>query len=74
MSNPLVSKPNFQNGNQINLEELFRQFKENPTKYLAGLNLPPDVQTPEQAVRYLVANNKIPPLIQQQVYGMLNKK
>lgn len=79
MSNPFVNnqnKSNSQNSNQqpLDFEKLFAQFKENPAKYLANLNLPPSIQTPEQAVRYLASTNQIPPLIQKQVYGMLGKK
>lgn len=63
--NPMGQTPNF--------EQLFEQFKQNPDKYLGNCNFPPDVQTPEQRVRYLAANNRIPPLIQRQVYDMLAK-
>ena len=76
MSNPVFKN---QNGSQnqpqqLDFNALFNQFKQNPAKYLANCNIPPECQTPEQAVRYLASTNQIPPLIQQQVYGMLGKK
>lgn len=78
MSNPFVNKnqneSNFQQPQQLNLQELFTKFKQNPIKYLTGLNLPPEIQTPEQAVRYCAQTGQIHPLIQRQVYGMLSKK
>ena len=84
MGNPVFKHQQFpqnnQNGSnnqqlqQLDFNKLFNQFKENPMKYLGNCNLPADCQTPEQAVRYLAATNQIPPLIQQQVYGMLGKK
>lgn len=84
MGNPVFKHQQFpqniQNGSnnqqpqQLDFNKLFNQFKENPMKYLGNCNLPPDIQTPEQAVRYLASTNQIPPLIQQQVYGMLGKK
>ena len=84
MGNPVFKNQQFpqsnQNGSnnqqpqQLDFNKLFNQFKENPMKYLGNLKLPPNIQTPEQAVRYAAATNQIPPLIQQQVYGMLGKK
>ena len=87
MGNPVFdNQKNFQNGmpfqpnpqqqkqSKINFEELFEKFKQNPHKYLGNLNLPPNIQTPEQAVRYAAETNQIPPLIQRQIYAFLNKK
>lgn len=84
MSNPIFKHQQFPQNNQNGMQNLqpqqpdfnslFKEFKQNPMKYLGNLNLPPDIQTPEQAVRYLASTNQIPPLIQQQVYGMLGKK
>lgn len=77
MSNPLnmgmQTQPQTQ-GQMPNFEQLYQQFVQNPMKYLTGLNIPQGVQTPEQAVRYLASNGQIPPLIQRQVYSMLEMK
>ena len=82
MSNPVFKNQQFPQNNQhgsnnqqpLDFNAMFNEFKQNPMKYLGNLKLPPDIQTPEQAVRYAAATNQIPPLIQQQVYGMLGKK
>lgn len=82
MGNPVFKNQQFpqqiQNGSNnqqlLDFNAMFNEFKQNPMKYLGNLNLPPNIQTPEQAVRYAAATNQIPPLIQQQVYGMLGKK
>ena len=82
MGNPVFKNQQFPQSNQngsnnqqpLDFNAMFNEFKQNPMKYLGNLNLPPDIQTPEQAVRYAAATNQIPPLIQQQVYGMLGKK
>lgn len=84
MGNPFFenqNRSNFQNTNptqqqpqQLDLNKLFNEFKQNPFKYLSGLNLPPDIQTPEQAVRYCAQTGQIPPLIQKQVYGLVGKR
>lgn len=82
MGNPFVNNnqngSNFQQTNQqpqqLDLNKLFNEFKQNPSKYLSGLNLPPELQTPEQIVRYLAQAGRIPPLIQRQVYSMVSKR
>lgn len=84
MGNPFFenqNRSNFQNANptqqqpqQLDLNKLFNKFKQNPFKYLSGLNLPPEIQTPEQAVRYCAQTGQIPPLIQKQVYGLVGKR
>lgn len=83
MGNPIFKhqvNPINQNGSQnqqsqqIDFNALYNQFIQDPMKYMGNLKFPPEVQTPEQAVRYLASTNQIPPLIQQQVYGFLNKK
>lgn len=84
MGNPFFenqNRSNFQNPNptqqqpqQLDLNKLFNEFKQNPFKYLSGLNLPPDIQTPEQAVRYCAQTGQVPPLIQKQVYGLVGKR
>lgn len=84
MGNPFFenqNRRNIQNPNptqhppqQLDLNKLFNEFKQNPFKYLSGLNLPPDIQTPEQAVRYCAQTGQVPPLIQKQVYGLVGKR
>ena len=81
MGNPFFENQNgsnFQQTNQqpqqLDLNKLYNEFKQNPSKYLSGLNLPPELQTPEQIVRYLAQNGRIPPLIQRQVYSMVSKR
>ena len=82
MGNPVFKNQQFPQSNQngsnnqqpLDFNAMFNEFKQNPMKYLGNLNLPPNIQTPEEAVRYAAATNQIPPLIQQQVYGMLGKK
>jgi hypothetical protein len=82
MGNPFVNNnqngSNFQQTNQqpqqLDLNKLYNEFKQNPSKYLSGLNLPPELQTPEQIVRYLAQNGRSPPLIQRQVYSMVGKR
>ena len=82
MGNPVFKNQRFpqqiQNGSNnqqpLDFNAMFNEFKQNPMRYLGNLNLPPNIQTPEEAVRYAAATNQIPPLIQQQVYGMLGKK
>lgn len=80
MANPFVS----QNQNQAqlmqgqpqmqqpNFNQAYQQFAPNWRQYFK--NLPEDIQTPEQAVRYFAQNGQIPPLIQRQVYSMLNRR
>ena len=69
MGNPFFenqNRRNIQNPNptqqppqQLDLNKLFNEFKQNPFKYLSGLNLPPDIQTPEQASAYSEAGIRI---------------
>ena len=73
MANPL----NAGNSTQMQMPDfyqLYQQFIQNPMKYLTKLNIPQGIQTPEEAVRFLASNGQIPPLIQRQVYSMLNRK
>lgn len=73
MANPLnAGRP--QQTQMPDFNQLYQQFIQNPMKYLMGLNIPQNIQTPEQAVRFLASNGKIPPLIQNQVYSMLGMK
>lgn len=73
-SNFQQTNPQTQQPQQLDLNKLYNEFKQNPSKYLSGLNLPPELQTPEQIVRYLAQNGRIPPLIQRQVYSMVGKR
>lgn len=73
-SNFQQTNPQTQQPQQLDLNKLYNEFKQNPSKYLSGLNLPPELQTPEQIVRYLAQNSRIPPLIQRQVYSMVGKR
>ncbi len=79
MANPFVSQNQNQNQNQPmqgqtqqpNFNQAYQQFAPNWRQYF---NLPEDIQTPEQAVRYLAQNGQVPSLIQRQVYSMLNRR
>ena len=73
-SNFQQTNPQTQQPQRLDLNKLFNEFKQNPFKYLSGLNLPPDIQTPEQAVRYCAQTGQVPPLIQKQVYGLVGKR
>ena len=73
-SNFQQTNPQTQQPQQLDFNKLYNEFKQNPSKYLSGLNLPPEIQTPEQAVRYLAQTGRIPPLIQRQVYDMVSKR
>ena len=56
------------------MQTLYKQFQQNPMKYLTGMNIPQDVKTPEQIVRYLAQNGKIPPMLQGRVNAMLGRR
>lgn len=73
MANPLNVGQN-QQVQTPDFNKLYQQFIKDPMRYLTGLNIPQNIQTPEQAVRFLASNGKIPPLIQKQVYSMLNMR
>lgn len=53
---------------------LFQQFKQNPMKYLTGLDIPSNLSNAQQIVQYLAANNKIPPQLQGMVNAQLRAK
>lgn len=78
MSNPLIYKmPTQQAGqkqNTTDLNALYKQFSENPVKYLTGLDIPQGMNSPEQIVRFLAQNNKIPPMLQGRVNAMLGRR
>lgn len=56
------------------MNALYKQFQQNPTKYLTNLNLPQGLTDPEQIVRYLAQNGKIPPMLQGRVNAMLLRR
>lgn len=64
MNNPIIPK-------QPDIQQLFQQFKQNPMKYLTGLNVPSGMTSPQQIVQYLAANGKIPAQIQEQVKALM---
>lgn len=66
--NPLIKN------NQPDMNMLFQQFKQNPMKYLTGLNIPQNVTNAQQIVQYLADNNKIPPQLQGMVNAQLGRK
>jgi len=74
MANPFVSQNQPMQGQmqQPDFGQAYQQFAPNWRQYFK--NLPEDIQTPEQAVRYFAQNGQIPPLIQRQVYSMLNRR
>lgn len=66
MANPLVTK-------KPDINQLYQEFIKNPTQFLTGLNIPKELTTPEQMVKYLFDNGKIPPMLQAKVNAMLNR-
>lgn len=68
--NPLTAGQEQQPAPDMNA--LYRQFQQNPTKYLTNLNIPQGLTDPEQIVRYLAQNGKIPPMLQGRVNAMLS--
>ena len=71
--NPLISGTPTQS-QQPDMNALYNQFQQNPTKYLTNLNLPQGLTDPEQIVRYLAQNGKIPPMLQGRVNAMLLRR
>lgn len=67
MSNPIIPKQ------QPDIQQLFQQFKQNPMKYLTGLNIPSGMTSPQQIVQYLAANGKIPAQLQGQVKALMSR-
>ena len=68
MGNPLNVSNTQQ---QPDLNALFEQFKQNPNKYL---NLPPNINTPQQALQYFYTMGKVPPMLRDRVAAMLGVK
>ena len=56
------------------MQTLYKQFQQNPMKYLTGMDIPQGMNSPEQIVRYLAQNNKIPPMLQGRVNAMLGRR
>ena len=73
MSNPLNAGQS-RRAQMPDFNQLYQQFIQNPMKYLTGLDIPQNIQTPKEVVQFLANNGKIPPLIQRQVYSMLRMK
>lgn len=71
MGNPLN---NATTTKQADINELFEQFKQNPAKYLSGLNIPQNMNDPRQIVQYLSQSGRIPPALQQRVNAMFATK
>lgn len=67
--NPLSSR----NQQTPDINALFQQFSENPTKYLTGLNVPAHLKTPEQIVEYLFSNGKVPPILHGRINALRGK-
>lgn len=74
--NPLTAgqQTGQQTGQQPDMNAMFQQFKQNPMKYLTGLNIPQGMNNPEQIVRFLAQNGKIPPMLQGRVNAMLGRR
>lgn len=71
--NPLTAgQPTMQR--QPDMNALYNQFRQNPVKYLTGLDIPQGMNNPEQIVRYLANNNRIPPMLQARVNAMLGRR
>ena len=65
--NPLNSTP------QPDMNTLFQQFRQNPLKYLTGLDIPAGMTSPQQIVQHLAFSGKIPPQLQGRVNAMLRR-
>ena len=72
MSNPL----NVGYQPQPDMKALFQEFKQNPTKYLMGLNIPSNITTPQQMVEYCLSSGRynIPPMLQGQINALRGMK
>lgn len=69
-SAPVQQKPQ----GQPNINAMFQQFRQNPMKYLTGYNIPQNINSPEQIVRFLADNGKVPPMLQARVNAMLGRR
>lgn len=59
---------------QPDINSLYQQFRANPMKYLTGYNIPQNINSPEQIVRFLADNGKVPPMLQARVNAMLGRR
>lgn len=69
-SAPVQQKPQ----GQPDINAMFQQFRQNPMKYLTGYNIPQNINSPEQIVRFLADNGKVPPMLQARVNAMLGRR
>ena len=69
-SAPVQQKPQ----GQPDINAMFQQFRANPMKYLTGYNIPQNINSPEQIVRFLADNGKVPPMLQARVNAMLGRR
>lgn len=67
---PVQQKPQ----GQPDINALYQQFRQNPMKYLTGYNIPQNINSPEQIVRFLADNGKVPPMLQARVNAMLGRR
>lgn len=74
MSNPLNAGMQQQQQQVPDLNMLYKQFAQNPMKYLTGLNIPQGMNSPQQIVQFLQSNGRIPPQLQPYVNLMLAVK
>lgn len=76
MSNPLNNNAvgKSQQAQQPDMNKLFEQFKQNPMKYLTGLNIPQGMTEPKQIVMHLANTGGIPPQLQGRVNAMLGRR
>jgi hypothetical protein len=59
---------------QPDINSLYQRFRANPMKYLTGYNIPQNINSPEQIVRFLADNGKVPPMLQARVNAMLGRR
>lgn len=71
MSNPL--NVNQSTNAQIDYNKLFQQFKQDPMRYLTGLNIPQSMNSPQQIVQFLADNNRIPTHLKGYVNSLLGR-
>lgn len=69
MANPFVTQQQ-----QPDMNILYQQFMQNPLRYLAGLNIPANITTPQEMVQYLADSGKIPPMLKSRVDAMLGRR
>ena len=66
--------PLFKSQNKPDIGTMFQQFRQNPMKYLTGLDIPQGMSSPQQIVQYLANSGRIPPQLQGRVNAMLGKQ